>query len=253
MNLEGASAFVTGAASGLGRATAEALAARGARVTCFDRDAYGASTVAAAVDGLAAAGDVTSEDDIASAVAAASARFGAPRVLVNCAGIGPARRMLGRDGPMPLAEFEQVLRVNLSGTFNVTRLVAAATATLAPLVDGERGVVVMTASVAAFEGQLGQAAYAASKGGIAALTLPLARELAQFGIRVVTIAPGFFKTPLLGGLPSAAVEALAASIPFPKRLGEPAEYAALVVSCCENLSLNGTVIRLDGALRLPPR
>jgi NAD(P)-dependent dehydrogenase (short-subunit alcohol dehydrogenase family) len=253
VKLEGSSAFVTGAASGLGRATVEALAARGARVTCFDRDADGASRAAAAVDGLAAPGDVTVEDDVAGAVTAATARFGAPRVLVNCAGIGPPRRMLGRDGPMPLAEFEHVLRVNLIGTFNVTRLVAQATSALAPLADGERGVIVMTASVAAFEGQVGQAAYAASKGGIVALTLPLARELAQFGIRVVTIAPGFFRTPLLEALPAPTVDALVASIPFPKRLGEPAEFAALVVNCCENPSLNGTTIRLDGALRLPPR
>jgi NAD(P)-dependent dehydrogenase (short-subunit alcohol dehydrogenase family) len=161
--------------------------------------------------------------------------------------------MLGRDGPMPLDAFERVVRVNLVGTFNVTRLVTAAMAKLGPLDDGERGVVIMTASVAAFEGQLGQAAYAASKGGIAALTLPLARELAQFGIRVMTVAPGLFDTPLLGELPAEAQAALAASIPFPKRLGAPHEYAELIATCCENAFLNGETIRLDGAVRLPPR
>lgn len=253
MNLAGASAFVTGAASGLGRAAAEALAERGAHVTCFDRNAEGARDAAARIAGLGTAGDVTDEAAVSAALASASERFGAPRVIVNCAGIGTAKRMLGRDGPMPQADFERVVRVNLFGTFNVTRLATQATAQLPPLADGERGVVVMTASVAAFEGQLGQAAYAASKGGIVALTLPLARELAQFGIRVMTIAPGFFETPLLAELPPEAVATLVASIPFPKRLGTPAEFAALVVSCCENGSLNGTTIRLDGALRLPPR
>ena len=178
---------------------------------------------------------------------------GDARIVVNCAGIGTARRVIGRDGPMPLPDFERVVRVNLIGTFNVVRLAAAPMTLLEPLDTGERGVVVMTASVAAFEGQVGQAAYAASKGGIVALTLPLARELAQFGIRVITIAPGLFETPLLGELPPEAQAALGASIPFPKRLGTADEYAQLVVACCENAFLNGETIRLDGALRLPPR
>ena len=172
---------------------------------------------------------------------------------MNCAGIGTARRMLGRDGPMALPDFERVIRVNLIGTFNVTRLATAPMTALDALDDGERGVVVMTASVAAFEGQIGQAAYAASKGGIVALTLPLARELAQFGVRVLTIAPGLFHTPLLGELPPEAQESLGASIPFPKRLGAADEYAELVVTCCTNRFLNGETIRLDGALRMAPR
>jgi NAD(P)-dependent dehydrogenase (short-subunit alcohol dehydrogenase family) len=178
---------------------------------------------------------------------------GPARILVNCAGIGTARRILGRDGPMPLGDFERVLRVNLVGTFNMMRLASAAMAALEPLVDGERGVIVSTASAAAFEGQVGQAAYSASKGGIAALTLPAARELAQFGIRVLAIAPGLFETPMLKSLPDDVQVSLGQSIPFPKRLGKPGEFAALVLHCVENLSLNGEVIRLDGALRLPPR
>jgi NAD(P)-dependent dehydrogenase (short-subunit alcohol dehydrogenase family) len=253
VKLGAGAAFVTGAASGLGRATAEALAARGLRVTCFDRDADGARAAADAVGGIAATGDVLDSDAVEAALDATAAGFEPPRVVVNCAGIGAAARMLGREGPLPLADFERVIRVNLIGTFNVARLGAQRMATLAPSADGERGAIVMTASVAAFDGQLGQAAYAASKGGIVSLTLPLARELAQFGIRVMTIAPGFFATPLLTALPPAGVETLLASIPFPKRLGDPAEFAALVVSCCENASLNGETIRLDGALRLPPR
>jgi len=252
MQLADCAAFVTGAASGLGRATALALHARGARVLCFDRNAEGAERVAAEVGGLAAAGDVADSASVSAALDRVPS-LGPLRVLVNCAGIGTAKRVLGRDGPMPLEEFERVLRVNLIGTFNVTRLTAQVIAAQEPLADGERGAIVMTASAAAFEGQLGQAAYAASKGGIAALTLPLAREFAAFGIRVVTIAPGLFATPLLGELPPEVQASLAASIPFPKRLGAPEEYAALAVHICENLSLNGETIRLDGALRLPPR
>ena len=205
------------------------------------------------IGGLAVHCDVASAEGAAEAIALANARHGTARILVNCAGIGTARRMLGREGPMPLDEFERVIRVNLIGTFNLTRLASAAMSTLAPLEDGERGIVVSTASVAAFDGQVGQAAYAASKGGIAALTLPLARELAQFGIRVLAIAPGLFQTPLLGELPPEAQTALAAAIPFPKRLGRPDEFARLVLHMVDNLSLNGEVVRLDGALRLAAR
>jgi NAD(P)-dependent dehydrogenase (short-subunit alcohol dehydrogenase family) len=172
---------------------------------------------------------------------------------VNCAGVGPAKRIVGRDGPMPLADYERVIRVNLIGTFNMMRLAAAEASRLDPLASGERGVIISTASVAAFEGQVGQAAYASSKGGVAALTLPAAREFAQFGIRVLAIAPGIFATPMLRALPEAAQESLGRQVPFPNRLGEPAEFAALVLHCIENAYLNGEVIRLDGALRMGPR
>ena len=253
MNIAGSAAVVTGAASGLGAATARRLAALGAKVGVLDLDGTRAEAVAAEIGGIAAQCDVADADGVTAALGAVAARHGAPRILVNCAGIGTARRMIGRDGPMPLPDFERVVRVNLIGTFNVTRLAAAAMSVLEPLENGERGVVISTASVAAFEGQVGQAAYAASKGGIVALTLPLARELAQFGIRVLTIAPGLFQTPLLGELPPEVQASLGASIPFPKRLGTAEEYAQLVVACCENAFLNGETIRLDGALRLPPR
>jgi NAD(P)-dependent dehydrogenase (short-subunit alcohol dehydrogenase family) len=253
VNVAGAAAIVTGGASGLGAATARRLAALGAKVGVLDRDAARAHDVAAEIGGIAAPCDVSDGDAVAAALATVRAAHGDARIVVNCAGIGTARRMIGRDGPMPLADFERVVRVNLIGTFNVTRLAAAPMTALEPLDTGERGIIVMTASVAAFEGQIGQAAYAASKGGIVALTLPLARELAQFGIRVVTIAPGLFETPLLGDLPPDAQASLGASIPFPKRLGTADEYAHFVIACCENAFLNGETIRLDGALRLPPR
>jgi NAD(P)-dependent dehydrogenase (short-subunit alcohol dehydrogenase family) len=253
MNLQGQAAVVTGGASGLGAATARRLAALGTKVGILDRDAARAEALAAEIGGLAAACDVADPDGVSNALQQLRAQHGVARIVVNCAGIGTPRRMIGRDGPMPLADFERVIRVNLIGTFNVTRLAAGAMTTLEPLEGGERGVVVMTASVAAFEGQIGQAAYAASKGGVVALTLPLARELAQFGVRVLTIAPGLFATPLLGELPPEAQASLGASIPFPKRLGDPDEYAQLVVQCCENAYLNGETIRLDGALRMAPR
>jgi NAD(P)-dependent dehydrogenase (short-subunit alcohol dehydrogenase family) len=253
MNVNGHAAVVSGGASGLGAATARRLAALGAKVGILDRDAARAEAVAAEVGGVAAPCDVADPDGVTTALENVSKKLGVARIVVNCAGVGTPRRMIGRDGPMPLADFERVIRVNLIGTFNVTRLAAAAIATLEPLEGGERGVVVMTASVAAFEGQIGQAAYSASKGGIVGLTLPLARELAQFGVRVVTIAPGLFETPLLGELPPEAQASLGASIPFPKRLGNPDEYARLVVQICENAFLNGETIRLDGALRMAPR
>jgi NAD(P)-dependent dehydrogenase (short-subunit alcohol dehydrogenase family) len=196
---------------------------------------------------------VTDPDGTAAALAEAKSNHGAARILVNCAGIGPAKRIVGRDGPMPLGDFERVIKVNLIGTFNAMRLAAADMQTLPPLADDERGVIVSTASVAAFEGQVGQAAYSASKGGVAALTMPAARELAQFGIRVNAIAPGIFLTPMLMGLPEETQKSLAASVPFPKLLGRPEQFAELVRHIVENTYLNGEVIRLDGALRMPPR
>jgi len=187
------------------------------------------------------------------AIKKATAAHGPARILVNCAGVGPAKRIVGRDGPMPLADYERVIKINLIGTFNMMRLAAAAMQGLDPLPDDERGVIVSTASVAAFEGQIGQSAYSSSKGGVAALTLPAAREFAQFGIRVLAIAPGIFSTPMLMALPQEAQDSLGASVPFPKRLGSPSEFAALVLHCIHNSYLNGEVIRLDGALRMAPR
>ena len=252
MNLTGAAAIVTGGGSGLGRATAEALAAKGARVAIFDLNPAAAEEAARAVGGLAVVGDVAEQASAGAALAKAEAAHGTARVLINCAGIGVGKRVVGRDGPHPLADFEKVIRVNLVGTFNMIRLAAAAMVKLEP-VDGERGVIVSTASVAAFDGQIGQAAYSASKGGVVAMTLPIARELAQFGIRVNAIAPGIFLTPMLLGLPQAAQDSLGASVPFPPRLGQPAEYAALAVHIVENGYLNGETIRIDGALRMAPK
>jgi NAD(P)-dependent dehydrogenase (short-subunit alcohol dehydrogenase family) len=252
MNLHDASAIVTGGASGLGAATARALAARGARVTLLDRNAEGAREVAHEIGGLGIACDVTSEGDVNAALAHARAAHGPLRVTVHCAGIGSAGRIVGRDGPMAQSAFEHVVGVNLFGTFNVLRL-AAHEMSQVDVRDDERGVFIATASIAAYEGQLGQAAYAAAKGGIVALILPAARELARFGIRVMAIAPGFFATPLMNELPPESVAALAAAIPFPARLGRPEEFGQLAVAICENPSLNGETIRLDGALRLPPR
>jgi NAD(P)-dependent dehydrogenase (short-subunit alcohol dehydrogenase family) len=253
MRLAGAAAIVTGGGSGLGKATAEAFAARGARVAVFDRNAEAAEAVAKAIGGLALAGDVADSASAESALAKAAAAHGPARILVNCAGIGVAKRVVGRDGPQPLADFETVIRVNLIGTFNMIRLFAAAASRLEPSDDGERGIVVNTASVAAYEGQVGQAAYSASKGGVVAMTLPIARELAQFGVRVNAIAPGLFLTPMLLGLPQEAQDSLGRSVPYPARLGDPAEYAALAAFIVENPYLNGETIRLDGALRLAPR
>ena len=259
MNMQGQAALVTGAGSGLGAATAIELARRGAKVALLDINLAAATAVAQQIieqGGQAAAFscDITSAASTQAAVDAAAAAHGAARILMNVAGIGSAKRIVGRDGlPAPLEDFERVVRVNLIGTYNVTRLAAAAMVTLEPLADGERGVIVNTASVAAFDGQVGQEAYAASKGGVAAMTLPLARDLAQFGVRAVTIAPGLFHTPLMNELPQAVQDSLAASIPFPKRLGKPQEFAHLAATIVENPSLNGEVIRLDGALRMAPR
>jgi NAD(P)-dependent dehydrogenase (short-subunit alcohol dehydrogenase family) len=253
MDPKGHAAIVTGAASGLGAATAIALARAGATVALLDVNADGAREQAGKIGGIAIRCDVTSSDDAAAALAEARGKHGPARILVNCAGVGPARRMVGRDGPMPLAEFERVIAINLIGTFNLMRLAAADMQALAPLADQERGVIVSTASVAAYEGQIGQTAYAASKGGVAALTIPAARELSQFGIRVMAIAPGIFGTPMLRALPQAAQDSLGASVPFPKRLGTPEEFAELVLTIVRSNYLNGEVIRLDGALRMAPR
>jgi NAD(P)-dependent dehydrogenase (short-subunit alcohol dehydrogenase family) len=253
MRVSGETAIVTGGGSGLGAETARRLAAAGAKVAILDVSIDAAQALAGEIGGLAVRCDVADADSAATALSEAREKQGAARILVNCAGIGTAKRILGKDGPQPLADFERVIRVNLIGTFNMLRLAAVDIARLEPLADGERGVIVTTASVAAFEGQVGQAAYAASKGGIVSLTLPAARELAQFGIRVLTIAPGLFLTPLIGELPQEVQATLAASIPFPKRLGKPEEFADLVLHCLSNVSINGEVIRLDGALRLPPR
>jgi NAD(P)-dependent dehydrogenase (short-subunit alcohol dehydrogenase family) len=253
MDIKGHVAIVTGGASGLGAASAERLAAAGAKVALLDVNVQAAETLARKLGGIAVQCDVTSDTSAEAALTTVREQYGAGRVLVNCAGIGPPKRIVGRDGPMPLADFRRVIEINLIGTFNMMRLAAADMARLDPFADGERGVIVSTASVAAFEGQIGQAAYASSKGGVAALTMPAARELAQFGIRVMTIAPGIFATPMLAALPQEAQDSLGASVPFPKRLGQPAEFAELVSFIVQNRYLNGEIIRLDGALRMAPR
>ncbi|WP_180900713.1 SDR family NAD(P)-dependent oxidoreductase [Martelella soudanensis] len=253
MDLNNLHAIITGGGSGLGAATARALAARGANVTLVDFNIEAARAVAEEIGGLALRCDVASSDEAEAAFAAAEAKNGKARVLVNCAGIAPAKKILSKAGVMPLVEFRRAVEVNLIGSFNMLRLFAEAAATLDPLDTGERGVAINTASIAGFEGQIGQTAYAASKGGIIALTLPAARELAPLGIRVMAIAPGIFETAMLKGLPEAAQQSLGASVPFPSRLGQPAEYARLVLSILDNPMLNGETIRLDGALRMAPK
>jgi NAD(P)-dependent dehydrogenase (short-subunit alcohol dehydrogenase family) len=253
MEVKSHTALVTGGGSGLGAATARALAKAGAIVAVLDINAENARKVAAEIGGLAITCDVSDAASAGAAIREAKAAQGAARILVNCAGIGTAGRIVGRDGPMPLASFKRVIDVNLIGSFNLMRLAASGMQELAPLEDGERGVIISTASVAAYEGQIGQAAYAASKGGIIALTLPAAREFARFGVRVNTIAPGLFLTPLMDTLPPDIQHSLGASVPFPARLGKPEEYARLVLDIIANPMLNGETIRLDGALRLPPR
>lgn len=251
MEVSGHGAIVAGGASGLGAATARALAAAGAKVAVLDVNMDVANETATEIDGVAIECDVTSPEAAEAAVDKAVAAIGDPRVLVNCAGVGPAERILGREGPQPLDHYARCINVNVVGTFNMLRLVAhrmSQTETLDD--DGERGVIVNTSSVAAYDGQVGQAAYSSSKGAVAGLTLPAARELARFGIRVVAIAPGVFETPMLRGLPQPAQESLEVATPFPSRLGTPDEYANFVMCILGNKMLNGEVIRLDGALRL---
>jgi NAD(P)-dependent dehydrogenase (short-subunit alcohol dehydrogenase family) len=251
VQIDGKVALVAGGASGLGEATARRLAAEGARVVVADLDPDRASAVAAEIDGVPVATDVTDEASVEHAVAEAT-KLGELRIAVNTAGIGNPTKLVARDGPTPLRNFDRVIQVNLLGTINVLRCAAGAMLENEPLADSERGVCVNTASIAAYEGQVGQVAYAASKAGVVGLTLPVARELAEKAVRVVSIAPGLFDTPMLAGLPGPAREALAGSIPYPKRLGDPAEYAALVEHIVVNTMLNGETIRLDGALRMGP-
>lgn len=253
MQLRDATFLISGGASGLGAATARRFAAAGAHVVLADINTDLGEPLAAELGGRFLRTDVTDEASVQTTVELAVSSFGGLQGAVNCAGIGVAERTLGRNGPHPLGSFVRVITVNLIGTFNVIRLAAVAIARGAPNAEGERGVIVNTASVAAFDGQIGQAAYSASKGGIVGMTLPIARDLSRDGIRVVTIAPGIFDTPLLGGLPEPARQSLGQQVPFPPRLGRPEEYAALAQHIVENAMLNGEVIRLDGAIRMAPR
>ncbi|TIM29982.1 MAG: 3-hydroxyacyl-CoA dehydrogenase [Mesorhizobium sp.] len=253
MNPNGQIAIVTGGGSGLGEATARALAAKGAGVAILDLGIERAAKIAADIGGIAIQCDVSSADGGAASVAEVVKKFGEPRILVNCAGIAIGMKTIGKDGPHPLDQYRKVIEVNLIGTFNMIRLVADRAAKLEPLDGGERGVIVNTASVAAYDGQIGQAAYSASKSGVVGMTLPVARDLARSGIRVCTIAPGIFKTPMMAGMPQEVQDTLGAAVPFPSRLGEPSEYAALVLHIIENQMLNGETIRLDGAIRMAPK
>jgi NAD(P)-dependent dehydrogenase (short-subunit alcohol dehydrogenase family) len=253
MKVSGQAAIVTGGGSGMGAETARRLAAAGAKVAVLDVNEAAAQAVAREIGGIAAKVDVSSAADVEAAIATAREAHGPARIAVNCAGVATAGRIVGRDGPLDLDAFRRVVEINLIGTFNLLRLAAADMSGLDELETGERGVIVNTASVAAFDGQIGQAAYAASKGGVVALGLPAARELARFGIRVMTIAPGLIGTPMLLGMPQEVQDSLAASVPFPKRFGEPGEYAALVLHIIDNVMLNGEVIRLDGAIRMAPK
>lgn len=254
MNIQGHAALVTGGGSGLGEATARELARLGARVAVLDLNLENAQRVAADIGGVAVPCNVSDEASMQAAIEQAAAAHGPARILMQIAGIGSAKRVVGKDGnAAPLADFARVINVNLIGTYNAARLFAAACAKLEPMEDGERGVMVFTASVAAFDGQVGQQAYSASKAGVVGMTLPMARDLAQHGIRVCTIAPGLFATPLMKELPEPVQESLAKSIPFPNRLGKPEEFAQLAAHIVSNGHLNGEVIRLDGALRMAPR
>jgi NAD(P)-dependent dehydrogenase (short-subunit alcohol dehydrogenase family) len=255
MELKSVCAVVTGGASGLGRATATRLIAGGGRVAILDRPTSPGADVARELGAAAVftPADVTSGDEVEAALKAAQERLGSINVLVNCAGVATAARTVGRSGPARLDEFSLVIQINLIGTFNCIRLTAALMAKNSPGADGERGVIINTASVAAFDGQIGQAAYSASKGGVVGMTLPIARDLADLGIRVVTIAPGIFETPMLAMLPEPARISLGKQVPFPQRLGKPEEYAALAAHIIENAMLNGETIRLDGGIRMAPR
>lgn len=253
MNPHGHTAIVTGGGSGLGEATARALAKAGARVAIFDLGIDAAERVAADIDGIAIRCDVADAVSVETALARTIEELASPRILVNCAGVAIASKTLGRDGPHPLDAFRKVIEINLIGTFNMIRLVSDRMASLDPLDGEERGVVINTASIAAYDGQIGQAAYASSKGGVLSMTLPVAREFARLGIRVMTIAPGIFSTAMLKGLPQEAQDSLGASVPFPSRLGDPSEFAALALHIVGNQMLNGEVIRLDGALRMAPK
>ncbi len=254
MKLDGVTAIVTGGGSGLGEASAKALAAAGAKIAIFDLNEENAERVAGEVGGSAHACDVSDASQTEAAMAAARDAQGAARVLINCAGIGVSARAVSRKGPLPLEQFTRVIEINLIGTFNAIRLAAADMLALDPLGDsGGRGVIINTASVAATEGQIGQPAYSASKGGVSAMTLPLAREFASNGIRVNTISPGLFRTPMMFTLPPEVQKALGDSVPFPSRLGTPEEYADLAVHICQNDMINGETIRLDGALRMAPK
>jgi len=255
MDLADKAVMITGGASGLGAATARGVVAEGGRVVLMDLNEVTGHTLAKELGASAifVKGDVTEEADVANVVAQGRERFGALHGLVCCAGIGPPARVLGREGVAPLDWFTRIININLVGTFNALRLAVEAMAENEPNAGGERGAVVMTASVAAYEGQIGQSAYAASKGGIVAMTLPIARELASLGIRVMTLAPGLFDTPLLAGLPEEAKESLGHQVPFPPRLGKPEEYAEAVLNVFHSPMLNGSVIRLDGAIRMAPR
>ena len=252
MQLQDVAVLITGGGSGLGAATARAMAAKGAKIGVLDQNKENAEKVAAEVKGVALHADVTSEEQVKAAIAKAESAHGIARVLMNCAGIGGPQRVVGRDGVYPLEKFARIINVNLIGTFNVLRLFAERLAT-AETIGEERGVVINTASVAAYEGQIGQIAYSASKGGVVGLTLPAARDLASLKIRVNTIAPGIFFTPLMMGITEEARKSLGAQVPHPARLGEPDEYGALAVHIVENAMLNGETIRLDGAIRMAPR
>ncbi|WP_417823418.1 SDR family NAD(P)-dependent oxidoreductase [Thalassospira lucentensis] len=253
MQVKGSIAIVTGAASGLGAATAEVLANAGAKLAVFDLNEDGAKATAQKLGGVGFGVDVSNAASVETAVAEVVKTMGRPSILVNCAGILQGERIVGREGPADLDAFSRVISVNLIGTFNMMRVTATAMSSNEPGPSGERGVVINTASIAAYEGQIGQAAYAASKGGVASMTLPAARELARHGIRVVSIAPGMFGTPMVTALPDEMQEALASNIPFPKRLGDPAEYGRLALHICENQMINGETIRIDGAVRLEPK
>lgn len=253
MKLPGTSAIITGGASGLGGATAEALAGAGVKVAIWDLQEDKGREHAEKLGGLFCSVDVSSEDSVAQAVKASVEAHGAPSVLVNCAGIATGEKTLGKNGPHRLESYKKVLDVNLTGTFNCIRLVSAEMENNDPQDDGERGVIINTASVAGYEGQIGQAAYASSKGGVIGLTLPVARDLMNMGIRCNTIAPGIFWTPMMAGMDQKVQDALAAMVPFPKRLGRPDEYASLALEICRNTMINGAVFRLDGAIRMQPR